>query len=181
MNMLIPPEKEPSPYQMRGNPVPYLEEALICEFAKLLAKEFKISKKTPKQMTKLLDHDLVIWSAKNRGIPINIDPIEDIDWTNKWRGLSKACYYPEDQTIQMSEGLYMEAMRGEHDGIRVLVHELGHYFLCHDKSPHHFALTDQHGLCKEIDAEWQADIFALYFCKFMGIDYDSFGKQMRLF
>lgn len=166
-----------TPYKMRASPVPHLTQEQITEIAMVYAKILGISKRTLRRIPEFVNFNLCKIAED-----LSVEPIDDEEWRQEWRGISNASYDPKDLSIKMSENLYQNLMQGKPLSVGVFAHELGHYFLNHDLSTMHFANIEVYGYCREIDPEWQADTFAAVLCSIMGFDfYNCDSEQLSLF
>lgn len=154
------------------------DEVVIHNIAEIFS-SVMIRKSTKKNMSRFMENGLDFLSPDD---PVIIIPIEDKEWDAKWQVFkSKANYSPSEKIIRVRESEYLRADAGHADGISIIMHEIGHYFLGHDHNLHHFSNTDDFIPQKEADPEWQADTFAAYVCNKMGIEFMQNEKQLRLF
>lgn len=163
-------------YVCRGDRVPRLTKNQIHSLALIFADHLQISRGTPHRMTHLLDVEL---PSKFEGL--DLEPVDNEEWETHWQGISRANYYPHNQTIKMKDDTYIKLYKGDPEAIKVFVHELGHFFLGHRKQPLHFSEQQPKPITQEEDSEWQADEFAEAFCKRMGIKYKERTMQLSLF
>ncbi|WP_210486869.1 ImmA/IrrE family metallo-endopeptidase [Pantoea ananatis] len=109
-------------------------------------------------------YDLAFESLTNYGIVIN--PIDDKEWFEHTYDLTEGHCDPQQRLINIPNKIFMQACRGEHHGLMVVFHELGHLLLQHKALLHYSAKEPN----QEEDSEWQADLFADVMLRKLGFD-----------
>lgn len=144
-----PPSDAPT-YQMRGRPVTKKDDSEVMRIAERTVNVLQLD--PVRILTRM---DFVIEDLRKRQIEISM--IEDAEWNEQ---LSDASYDPATGRILMPNALYerLTEKNPAHEDMHIFFHELGHFILGHNVQLfHHFK---QENVCKEVDAEHQADLFA---------------------
>ena len=140
-------------YSMRGVRVETLSEETIKFFANEAAKFLVVDKRIRKKM------DTFMEMLAEYGIVI------DVVTDSEWLMITNAMCH--NGTILMPNSLYTRICNGESEAIFIFFHELGHLLLGHKAMLHYSEVLPT----KLEDSEWQADEFAKFILKKMGIKY----------
>lgn len=164
-------------YEMRGHRVVAKSTVEIVSFATMLSRIFGLSN------SKFIDKpELVIDQiASHELLDLRFEVIPNNEWKFPVNGL----YDPLRREIKIPQRIWKqlsyktktkEYRRRKVEALRVVLHELGHYFLRHE-----FRYFDEKSspATREEDAEHQADMFADAIILSMGLQVDS--EQMNLF
>lgn len=95
---------------------------------------------------------------------VNIEIFSEDEWKELTGGFTKAHYSPSELTIRTTETIYTLACQGDRESLGIILHELGHMFLLHQR---HLHKASEPPMSNE-NAEWQADMFAEIILEAMG-------------
>ncbi|AZZ98263.1 ImmA/IrrE family metallo-endopeptidase [Pseudoalteromonas sp. R3] len=145
----------PESYRLRGNRVAPMPLSRINSVAVIVAKYFGFNKRNKRKLDKCFE--------QLSEIGVTLQVIDDTEWLF----VTKGHYDPNKAVISVPQSIYLNACGGDRDALAVMLHELGHMSLSHKALLHH---TDNDDVCKEEDAEWQADSFAEKILEIMGYE-----------
>ncbi|MDW3682635.1 ImmA/IrrE family metallo-endopeptidase [Cupriavidus sp. CV2] len=131
-----------------------LSESEIIERAKRFCAYMGIRKKTAQDFAQFLEG--------LTQVNICLDPVEDREWLS----VTDATCDPTSFRIMLPNRTYVAACRGDHAAMATIFHELGHLVLGHKAVLHK---ENSAPPTREEDAEWQADGFAAYIVRYMGL------------
>lgn len=151
-------------YEMNGYRVKPMTREEIAPRALHTAKYLKFTK-WHKQHSKLE------WVLEMLSEIVNIEIFSEQEWKELTGGLTKAHYSPTELTIRTTEQTYQLACQGDRDALGIILHELGHMFLMHQKYLHK---SNEPPTIHE-DPEWQADTFAEIILEAMGYSIKQFS------
>lgn len=136
-----------------GSKHPYIVEdidpSLIMFMAEIIAKKFKFHKNTRNNIETLLQRLI------DKG-NIEILFIDDVDWSLQFLNID-ARSKPSENLIEMPQNFCELLYRGDWYAMYLLLHELGHIFLIHDRI---FHKDINYIPTRNENPEFQADIFA---------------------
>lgn len=95
------------------------------------------------------------------------------EWNGLTLGLTDGHCDPNTLTISIPEKTYTKACKGDCEALSTMFHETGHLLLAHKAVLHHSNTPPE----QNEDAEWQADMFAEFVLKIIGL---TGGEQMLL-
>lgn len=151
-------------HKMRGPMVSYRRDSDIVLAARKTASIFNLNKENKLFLDKFVE------LLRKEGIETVIE------YSQKWTWISDATCDPALRTIVIPEKLFQKALKGDPKALFIFFHELGHLLLGHKPMLHH---SNEDDLCKEVDSEHQADMFAFEILQLIGIQLEE--NQYSLF
>lgn len=154
-------------YHLRGHMVDYKSDLDVRLSAQIAASALGVTKTTVSRLDQFVE-------MLRRQYKIEVV----FEYDKKWMWISDAACDPGIRTIALPESLFKNALKGKAQALFTFFHELGHILLGHKAVLHH----NKSDYCKEVDSEYQADIFAKEILKIIGISLsEEDSKQKSLF
>lgn len=97
---------------------------------------------------------------------VTLIPVADDEWRRATLGSISGHCDPLTATISLPESIYIGACNGEKQALMVVFHEIGHLILGHQALLH----FSNESMTQDEDAEWQADMFAIYALQWLGFE-----------
>jgi hypothetical protein len=141
-------------YQLRGNRVAIQSLGDIRAIANLVCKATRLRKNKP------VHFDMIFESLRSIGIEYDI--VDDDDWLP----ITSGCFNPTTGIISLPQSVFMGACDNNYEDLHIGFHEIGHALLAHKPLMHYSLLP----AVQEEDAEWQADMFADFILKKIGME-----------